>query len=41
MNELAVKDEGELVQVLQSSLYPGASMDSIKLVLSYCIYKSL
>lgn len=28
--------EAELVQVLQSSLYPGASLPSIKLVLGYC-----
>ena len=28
--------EGELMQVLQSSLYPGASPESIKLVLGYC-----
>lgn len=28
--------EAELVQVLQSSLYPGASMPSIKMVLGYC-----
>jgi len=29
-------DEGELMQVLQSSLYPGASQASIKMVLGYC-----
>jgi phage recombination protein Bet len=29
-------DEGELMQVLQSSLYPGASPASIKMVLGYC-----
>lgn len=29
-------NETELVKVLQSSLYPGAKTDSIKLVLSYC-----
>lgn len=28
--------EGELLQVLQSSLYPGAAVESIKMVLSYC-----
>lgn len=29
-------NEAELVKVLQSSLYPGAKTESIKLVLSYC-----
>ena len=29
-------DEAELMQVLQSSLYPGASQASIKMVLGYC-----
>jgi phage recombination protein Bet len=29
-------DEAELMQVLQSSLYPGASPSSIKMVLAYC-----
>ena len=29
-------DEAELMQVLQSSLYPGASPSSIKMVLGYC-----
>ena len=33
---LATMDEGELMAVLQSSLYPGASVASIKLVLGYC-----
>jgi phage recombination protein Bet len=33
---LATMDEGELMSVLQSSLYPGASVASIKLVLGYC-----
>lgn len=28
--------EGELIEVLQSSLYPGASVPSIKMVISYC-----
>ena len=28
--------EGELMQVLQSSLYPGAAPESIKMVLGYC-----
>lgn len=29
-------DEGELIQVLQNSLYPGAALGSIKMVVSYC-----
>lgn len=29
-------NEAELMQVLQSSLYPGAAIESIKMVLSYC-----
>jgi len=29
-------DESELVNVLRNSLYPGAQLDSIKLVVSYC-----
>lgn len=33
---LATMDEQELMSVLQSSLYPGASIASIKLVLGYC-----
>jgi phage recombination protein Bet len=28
--------EGEMMQVLQSSLYPGAALDSIRMVLGYC-----
>lgn len=28
--------EGELIKVMQSSLYPGAAVESIKLVLGYC-----
>jgi phage recombination protein Bet len=28
--------EGELIEVLQSSLYPGASVPSIKMVIGYC-----
>lgn len=46
MNQLSVADAGgprslaladdELIQVLRSSLYPGARDDSIKLVLGYC-----
>lgn len=33
---LAVMDEHKLMTVLQSSLYPGAALDSIKMVLGYC-----
>lgn len=29
-------DEGDLIQVLQNSLYPGAALNSIKMVVSYC-----
>lgn len=40
MNELTTKQialsESELVQVLQSSLYPGAAVDSVRMVLCYC-----
>lgn len=33
---LAAMSEQELMQVLQSSLYPGAKLESIKMVLGYC-----
>jgi len=33
---LATMAEGELIEVLQSSLYPGASVSSVKMVLGYC-----
>lgn len=33
---LAALNEGQLIAVLKSSLYPGASDDSVKMVLSYC-----
>lgn len=33
--------EADLLNVLQSSLYPGASMDSIRMVISYCRAASL
>lgn len=39
MNQLTIVDEEarrELIQVLQSSLYPGASRASVELVLGYC-----
>jgi phage recombination protein Bet len=35
-NELAKVSEDELIYVLQTSLYVGASIDSVKMVLSYC-----
>jgi len=36
-NELTVQQsESELISVLQSSLYPGASIPSVKMVLGYC-----
>lgn len=34
-------DEGELIQVLQNSLYPGAALQSIKMVMGYCKASSL
>lgn len=30
------QNEGDMLQVLQSSLYPGAALDSIRMVLGYC-----
>lgn len=43
MNELTTRQngavalpEGDLLHVLQSSLYPGAALDSIRMVLGYC-----
>lgn len=43
MNEVAEQEtqslvlkESELIKVLQSSLYPGAALESIKMVLDYC-----
>jgi phage recombination protein Bet len=39
MNELAERGtpaEGDLMLVLQSSLYPGAALDSIRMVIGYC-----
>lgn len=33
---IAAISEGELLEVLQSSLYPGAALASIKMVLGYC-----
>jgi phage recombination protein Bet len=36
MNEVAVVDEAKLLAVLQSSLYPGGSIESIRMVLGYC-----
>jgi phage recombination protein Bet len=37
----SVLGRGELVKVLQSSLYPGASTGSVELVLDYCIASKL
>lgn len=45
MNQLATRqdavpalqmDEQELIKVLQTSLYPSAALESIKMVLGYC-----
>lgn len=38
---LSTMTEAELCNVLQTSLYPGASLDSIKMVLGYCKASSL
>lgn len=35
-NQLAMQNRDELIKVLESSLYPGASRGSIELVLGYC-----
>ena len=35
-NVVAINNEQELISILSSSLYPGASNDSISMVLSYC-----
>jgi len=35
MNEL-IMQENELIKVLQSSLYPNAAIDSVKMILGYC-----
>lgn len=35
-NEISVINENEMIAVLTSSLYPGANINSVKLVLSYC-----
>ena len=34
-NSLALQ-EGDMLHLLQSSLYPGAALDSIRMVISYC-----
>lgn len=44
MNELILMDtekRGELVRVMESSLYPGAQRDSIELALGYCMAAGL
>jgi phage recombination protein Bet len=38
---LAAQDEREFIETLQSSLYPGAKVGSIKLVLTYCQHAKL
>ena len=35
-NEVAVIDQGELIGVLQSSLYPGASVEAVQMIVGYC-----
>jgi hypothetical protein len=35
-NELAVISEDDMIYTLQSSLFIGASADSVKMVLMYC-----
>lgn len=35
-NQLALQERAQLIKVLESSLYPGASSDSIEMVLGYC-----
>lgn len=37
----ASQDKGELIKVLESSLYPGASRESIEMVLGYCMAAGL
>lgn len=36
MNEIQKLDDASLIAVLQNSLYPGAAVDSVKMVLGYC-----
>lgn len=36
MTEIALRNEGEAIAVLQSSLYPGAAAESVQMVLAYC-----
>ena len=35
-SQLAIMNQQEMISVLESSLYPGASHDSIKMVIGYC-----
>jgi phage recombination protein Bet len=35
-NQIATLESSEMIKVLESSLYPGASTESIKLVIGYC-----
>jgi phage recombination protein Bet len=36
MNELAIKQEDELIYTLQTSLYVGAKVESVRMVMAYC-----
>lgn len=36
MNQVAVLQGGELIEVLRNSLYPGAASESIQMVIGYC-----
>jgi phage recombination protein Bet len=36
MNQVAVLQGGELIEVLRNSLYPGAATESIQMVIGYC-----
>lgn len=36
MNELTVKQEDELIYTLQTSLYVGATVESVRMVMAYC-----
>jgi phage recombination protein Bet len=36
MNELTVKQEDELIYTLQTSLYVGAKVESVRMVMAYC-----
>jgi len=40
-NAVAAIEEGRAIEVLQSSMYPGASIESVRMVLDYCKARSL